>query len=734
MSSVEQTHAVDPVTFEVIRHRLWAINDEQGVIAARLSPSPVVNEAYDFNAALLTPDGRCLYSGVYIVQHASTIDVFVRELLERWDPAQIREGDMFFTNDPWSGALHANDGILACPIFSEGEIVCWAGIVMHDDDVGSPVPGSWVVGAEDRFGEAPLFPPIKIAERFELRADIEGAYTRNHRTPQVTMLNLRARLASLRITNQRIHELVERYGLPTFKACQEQIIDHVEAVTRQRLRAIPDGNWTSQVYHDHDGRQGTLYPVRCRLEKRGDNLTLDFEGTAPQVPGAVNCARPALEGAVFGTFLTVFCFDLPWSVGALRRIMTIRSQQGTIVDAASPAAVSMASVAGMLSASDVVMAVYGKMLLASPELRSEAQAVWSPGSNIVVMGGTDRRGEAFTHMFMDSAAGGGGARTFGDGIDTGGGFASMSFAIPNVETTESRAPVLQLFRRQSRDSCGHGRWRGGAGVEFAVLPHKTRAPIATVLVACGVSQPGAPGLSGGTPASVKANVVYRGSDIRRRLAARLAPDEDSSWHASAVETRAAKDFLLLSEDDVLVSVVCGGSGYGDPLRREPELVAEDVRNALVSAAIARSVYGVVIEDGVVAVDATAAARRRIRTERLQSGVPSTDAVTTHQPLRGGKVIGRVADTVEIVEDDVRRSLRCSECQHRFGEVTCDYKLASLTRDLPLTALSELNATGLTDTVVVREFCCPGCGTLVAMDVQLRDEPVMDEAQLGAAQR
>jgi N-methylhydantoinase B/oxoprolinase/acetone carboxylase alpha subunit len=713
---------------------LWAINDEQGVIAARLSPSPVVNEAFDFNAALLTPDGRCLYSGVYIVQHASTIDVFVRELLDTWDAPEIREGDMFFTNDPWSGALHANDGILASPVFWHGDIVCWAGIVMHDDDVGSPVPGSWVVGAEDRFGEGPLFPPIKIAEGFELRADIERAYARNHRTPQVTMLNLRARLASLRITNRRIHELIDRYGLETFKACQEQIIEHVEKVTRQRLRDIPDGSWTAQVYHDHDGRQNTLYPVKCRLEKRGDSLTLDFAGSAPQATGAVNCALPALEGAVFGTFLTVFCFDVPWSVGALRRIITIRSEEGTIVNASSPAAVSMASVAAMLSASDVVMAVYGKMLLASPELRSEAQAVWSPGATIVVMGGTNRRGEPFTHMFMDSAAGGGGARTFGDGIDTGGGFASMSFAIPNVETTENRAPVLELFRRQSRDSCGHGRWRGGAGVQFAVLPHKTDAPIATVIVASGVSQPGAPGLSGGAPASVKANIVYRGSDIRQRLDAGVAPDQDTTWRASAVETRAAKDFLTLSEDDVLVSLVCGGCGFGDPLRRDSPLVAEDVRAGLVSEAIAHSVYGVVLKDGKADPDATDQARRRIRAERLREGKPATGTVRERDVLVGGTVIQRVADTVELVESDAGRSLRCTECEHRFGDSGCDYKLASLVRDLPLNSLSELNSTGLIAEVVLCEFCCPGCGTLVAVDVQLRGEPTIDEAQLEALAR
>jgi N-methylhydantoinase B len=204
---------LDPVTFEVIRHRLWAINDDQGRSAARLAGSPVVYEAFDFNAALTTADGRGLFSGVYILEHAAIIDVFVRRILDDFGgPEGIRPGDMFFTNDPWSGALHANDGILAGPIFHGDTLVAWSGIVMHDSDVGSPVPGSFVVGAADRFGEAPLFPGVRIVEDWQLRPDIEAAYLRNHRTPELNALSLRARVAAIRATSQRIGELVDRYG------------------------------------------------------------------------------------------------------------------------------------------------------------------------------------------------------------------------------------------------------------------------------------------------------------------------------------------------------------------------------------------------------------------------------------------------------------------------------------------------------------------------------------------
>ena len=243
-------------------------------MAARLSGSFIVYEGYDFNAALVTADGRGLYCGVYILQHGATIDEFVRRILAEWPAEEIREGDMFFTNDPWWGALHANDGILAMPIFWEGELVAWSGIVMHDDDVGSPVPGSFVAGAPDRFGEAPLFPGIKMVEGFEPLVDVERAYLRNSRTPELNALNMRARVAALRTTHQRIGELIDEYGLDAFLAAQEGIIDYVERVVRSRLREIPDGEWYVDGLPRPRRQQRRDLPDLLRVTKRGDRLVV----------------------------------------------------------------------------------------------------------------------------------------------------------------------------------------------------------------------------------------------------------------------------------------------------------------------------------------------------------------------------------------------------------------------------------------------------------------------------
>jgi N-methylhydantoinase B len=715
--------SLDPVTFEVIRHRLWAINDDQAMIAARLSGSPVVYEALDFNAALMTADGRGLYCGIYIIHHAATIDVFVRRVLEEWGPDGIRDGDMFFSNDPWWGALHANDGILAAPIFWEGEIVAWSGIVMHDNDVGGPVPGSFVVGAQDRFGEAPLFPAMKLVEGFELRSDLERLYLRNHRTPELNALNLRARLAAIKITRRRLHELIRQYGLDALRDSQEEIVDYVERVVRRRLLEIPDGTWFEQIYHDHDGNSNAIYPMCCRVTKEGDRLIVDMAGTAAQAPGAINCARPAMEGAVLGVFLTFLCYDLPWAVEAGRRIVEIRAEEGTLNNASSPAGVSMASIMATISTQDVATNAFAKMLMASDAYRGEAQACWSPGINCPVMAGVDRHGEPFTSVFMDCCGGGGGARTFADGIDTGGILHSMSSTIPNVETTESRTPVLQVYRRERRDSAGHGRFRGGVGIEFGLVPHKNPAPIVSVTLASGVSQPEGHGLAGAGPASVKSNVVLRGSDVRSVFAAGRVPVSGAELEAERVEVLAAKDTTTLDGGDFLVTVVNGGGGFGDPLRRDPAAVARDLADGLVSPEAARDVYGVVVGD----LEATEALRERLRAARLREGSFSGEV----EHVDGGEVLHRVSDTVEAVAVEGGRSLRCTVCRHRFCAYDADHKRACSVRELPITAHSELNALGMVDAFVLREFSCPGCGTAVAVDVQRREEPILDESRLAS---
>jgi N-methylhydantoinase B len=719
---------LDPVTFEVIRHRLWAINDDQGRMAARLSGSFIVFEGYDFNAALVTADGRGLYCGMYILQHGATIDEFVRRIIEEWRPAEISEGDMFFTNDPWWGALHANDGILVMPIFWEGKLVAWSGIAMHDEDVGSPVPGSFVAGATDRFGEAPLFPAVKMVTGFVPRPDVLRAYLRNSRTSELNALNMRARVAALRTTYQRIQELIGQYGIEAFLAAQEGIIEYVARVVRARLREIPDGSWFGQIYHDHDGTHDEIYRMCCRVTKRGERLSFDLTGTSPQAPGPINCARPAMEGAIMGVILTFLCYDLPWAIGALREVVDIISEPGTLNNARDPAAVSMASVMGTLSTQDVVSHAFAKMLLASERYRSEAQANWSPGFGGGLFIATNPAGEPWVGALTDAFAGAGGARTFADGIDSGGIFHSMGSRMSNAETVEARVPALQLYRRELRDGGGAGRFRGGAAVEFASIPHKLPVdPGMCVTFAAGVRLPAGRGLSGGHPGAATSNVILRGANVAELFAAGRIPASGAEIHAELVEVQLPKAISSLGSTDVLLGVQASGSGYGDPLRREAERVARDVREGLVSEAMARSLYGVVIVDGQADGAATEHEREVLRHARLaESGIaaggapaPSVEDARTLHPL---------SDTIDAVEHEGRVLLRCGVCHHELGGHADNPKRDAATRDIALAAINPHNGDCLED-YVLREYFCPVCATALAADVVHRDEPLLDEVSL-----
>jgi N-methylhydantoinase B len=593
---------------------------------------------------------------------------------------------------------------------------------MHDEDVGSPVPGSFVVGARDSFGEAPLFPVIKMVEDFALRADIEAAVLRNSRTAEHNALNLRARLASLTVTHRRVHELIADYGVETFLACQREIVDYVERVVRGHLRTLPDGTWFHQVHLDHDGNDNELYRIACRLTKADDRLICDFTGTAAQAPGAINCARPALEGAVVGVFLMFLCHDVPWSVGAAHRIVEIVSEEGTVNHAVPPAATSMASISATLATQQAVANAFAKMLLTSEEFRSEAQAAWSSMPNCLVLSGLDRRGLPFTTVDMNNCGGGAGARTFADGMDTGGIFHSMGSMIPNVETMESRAPELVLYRRQRADSQGHGRFRGGAGIEVALTPHKNPAPLTHVVIAAFVSQPDNQGLAGGRPAAVNSNVVVRASNVRDLFAAGRMPATVAELSSASVEVLAAKAHTLVDGGDVHVYLQTGGGGYGDPLRREPERVLHDVRRGLVSPGVARSIYGVVIGHGAVDAAATMGLRAIARADRLAAAVPAVEGFVRPVAHRGEGVPPR-GDTVQAIQAGSARLIACSVCHTRFGAYGEDYKAGTVMCELRIADLGALNAVAPPTDLVVREFYCPGCGTAVALDIQAAGEPM-----------
>ncbi|MEA2424793.1 MAG: hypothetical protein QOH13_1203, partial [Thermoleophilaceae bacterium] len=616
---------LDPITYEVIKNRLWAINDEQAMTAAKISGTPLIYESFDFNAGILDADGKGVFAGVYVTYHTTGLDLAVEGVKKTFGSRDdINEGDVFVTNDPWVGAIHPSDVVVIAPLHHEGEIVAWTAIVMHDADVGGPVPGSFVVGATDIFGECPIFPPLRLMHKGRYCQEIEDVFLRNSRTPALNALNMRARLACQSVAQARLRELIERYGIDVVRGVFARIHEEVRTVVSRRLLEIPDGTWYEHSYLDHDGNDPILYEGFLALTKSGDKLTFDFTGTSPQAPGMINGTQSALRGGVMAALLPMVCYDVPWATGGLEQIVEIIAEPGTLNNASHPAGLTGGSVFGEAITENLAAGCIGKMLASSDRYRDEAMAIWYPYANVQVVAGLDQFGREMAAVLLDCAAGGAGAKSFRDGIDCGGWLESVSIAMPNVESNERHYPILEVYRRRRADTSGHGKFRGGVGMEILVIPHDAPGPVQDIVIASSISQPEAPGLFGALPAAVQGNLVLRAANIRRLLAEGKVPLSIDEIDCETVDVLEAKDNTELLADDGHIAWYSGGGGYGDPLRRDPALVVRDVRDGLVSEDAARDIYGVAATaDGE---DSTDAARDAIRARRLADARPVSDLI------------------------------------------------------------------------------------------------------------
>jgi N-methylhydantoinase B/oxoprolinase/acetone carboxylase alpha subunit len=324
--------------------------------------------------------------------------------------------------------------------------------------------------------------------------------------------------------------------------------------------------------------------------------------------------------------LAMLAYEMPWSTGGLADIVEIISEPRTINNCEFPAACSGASVCAEEATENVAGTVIGKMLGASAALKDESMTVWYPYFNLVILAGIDQYGEPLASLMFDNSAGGGGARRWGDGVNCGGYFESVSCVCPNVESNEKVFPVLELYRKRAAGSFGHGRHRGGTGIELGVISHDVDRDLDVIVTTHGAAQPGAPGLYGGYPCALNTNVILRGVDARPQLERGTIVGAEADVGYAGREVLEAKAVTNLGTADMLISRNEGGPGYGDPLRRDAHLVAADVRAGLCGADEAHAVYGVALNGDELDPDGTVALRAELRAARLAAATPVADAI------------------------------------------------------------------------------------------------------------
>lgn len=714
----EQIDALDPLTYEVVRHRLWSITDEMGEALKRMSGSPIVTDANDFDFAISDEVGQEVQVGLYNTMLVGAVDLAIYwTLRHRAANPGITDGDMFLCNDPWvGGGLHQNDVIVYQPIFHHGKLFAWTSAICHQPDLGGVGLGSFSPAATDVFSEALPTPPVKVVRDHQLQSDVADLWTRRSRVPMLVGLDLRAKIGANNVGRERFAALIEQYGADTVKAVMKRMMTDAEHRLRGKLASLPDGAWSATGYQDqsHEGDRG-LHKITVTTTKTGDHLTFDFTGTDPQA-GVINCTYAGMRGGVMLALLPILAGDIPWSAGGLMRCFELVTEEGTVNNATFPAAVSRGPIGPAWLTGNLVAECLAQMLDRSIEFGKNVQATCCGTWDTAVIAGLDERGEQpapFLSIIMEPMSGGYGGRPHADGTDTGGLFCIPMGRIPDVEMTEFLYPVLTLWRREEPDSGGPGRHRGGVSASVAVTPHGTNLPMGLVLASAGKAVAQNAGLAGGYPGNTGLDVVARNSRIADLLAAGKLPS-DLAELSDTIEIGQCYAESYLAPGEVLSMHWQGGGGYGDPLRREPDAVAADIRNGKVSRAAAEQVYGVVLsEAGAPDETATAARRQELLNERRKRSTLDTPPVDVQLDPTGGR---RLDDNLVEMRHNGGFVVACRHCGQLLGDARADDRLNVAVYDGPSTDAGPQITSDPTlyvdGAVVFRQYCCPGCWTAV----------------------
>lgn len=439
---------VDPVTLSVLSAALTGIAEEMGEVLVRAAYSPNIKERRDCSAALFDPEGRLFAQAEHIPVHLGAMPESVRWVRAR-GPGP---GDVFALNDPFAGGNHLPDITLVSPIHHRDELIAFAATRAHHSDVGGMRPGSMPADSREIYQEGLVIPPVRLVRAGEPVDDVLALLLANSRTPALRRGDFRAQVAANQRAATRLAELVSRRGRDTVLAAFDAVIGHAERRARAVLRTLPDGTYRAAGELEGDGVSDLDIPIQVAVTIAGDDLTIDFTGTADAVPGNVNCPLAVTRSACAFALRVLLPAEAAANAGTYAPI-TVRAPEGCLVNAKRPAAVVAGNVETSQRIADTVLLALAQ---ACPDLPAQGQGTM----NNLVLGG---RG----WTYYETLGGGQGASA------TGPGASGVHVGMTNTLNTPIEALELEHPLRVERyeldyDSSGPGRHPGGAGIVRAI--------------------------------------------------------------------------------------------------------------------------------------------------------------------------------------------------------------------------------------------------------------------------
>jgi N-methylhydantoinase B len=546
--------AFDPITLEIIQTSLQATADEMFAAMRRTAMSAIIYEVLDMGTGITDADGQLASSGAGIPAFIGVLDKAVRRIRELNSPEDIREGDIFATNDPYYGGVtHLNDVVLAMPVFADGGLVAWTANIAHWNDVGGMVPGSISTDAREIFQEGLRLPAVKLVEEGRPIGSVMRIMQVNSRLPDSLQGDMWAGIAAVRIGARRLQELVAKYGRETFLAAMEHFMDYGEQVSLKALQGLPKGRFALEEPQD----SGSLYRVTVEIAE--DAFVVDLRENPDQDEGPNNVGR---DGSLVAAQMVFKSLTDPYGVanGGSFRPLKLLTRPGSVFDAREPAA----------------FAVYYEVEVRLYDLiwRCLAPALGGllPAGHFASICGTfiggphPDTGRHFTIVEPQVGGWGGSAQADGNSAIFSG-FHGETYNCP-AEVAETRYGLYVDRMALNGAPGGEGAHRGGKGI---VVEYRVRNDGCFFTCAYTRNRHLPWAVGGGLEGSPNVAEIIRA---------------DGSREEYAVVTG-----LTVNAGDVIRIRTGNGGGYGDPAERDPAAIEADLRHGLLTPERAREAYG-----------------------------------------------------------------------------------------------------------------------------------------------
>ena len=447
---------VDPITVEVIKNSLIYASEEMGIAVRNASYSPNIKDRLDHSCALFDRQGRLIAQAEHIPTHLGSLPWGLRTTLATIERMgmRMRPGEMWVVNDPYISGTHLNDITVIRPIFAQGPaLVGYSASKAHHTDVGGSVPGSMSADANELFLEGLIIAPVRLMRDDEVQDEIVDLIRSNSRTPHARSGDLKAQIAGSITGERRLLGLVETYGIATFEAALEKILDDSERALRAQIGAFRPGRYVVEdVMEDLQGNPTVR--VRVALTIASDALALDYTGTSPQVPFPINAVYGVTLSGIYYVVRALTDPNIPMNDGCFRPI-SVHVPEGTFLNPRRPAPVSGGNVETSMRNADVVLRAFAE---AAPE---RVPAASGGSMSNVVVGGTDAQGEVWA--FYETNGCGMGARPAEDGIDGIQAHMTNTLNTP-IEAMERYLPIRLTRYEFAEETGGDGKFRGGSGL------------------------------------------------------------------------------------------------------------------------------------------------------------------------------------------------------------------------------------------------------------------------------